>query len=97
MSSFEDNHDLVWLKSPWLRIRAWITVVVVLVVVGTAFNAGFSLWQIDQSNRNWCSTIKLLTSQPVKQPSNPTANPSREGQYQLYEDFVQLRANFHCG
>lgn len=52
--------------------------------------------QVDHSQAKWCDTLNLLTSRPVPKPTNPSANPSREMSYQLYEDFLTLKHRFGC-
>lgn len=56
----------------------------------------YAVVQAEHSAHQWCDTLDLLTSQPVTPPADPAANPSREGQYKLYEDFVHLKAEFGC-
>ena len=51
---------------------------------------------VAHSNSQWCDTLDLLTMHEVPKPVDPKANPSRVGQYQLYEDFVQLKDRFGC-
>ena len=65
-----------------------------LTVVGSF---AFSLYAIDSSQRKWCTTLDLLTSQPVPKPSDPAGNQSREQNYQFYVDLVRLRDGFECG
>jgi hypothetical protein len=48
------------------------------------------------ADQRWCSTIQLLTAQPVAKPNNPAANPARESQYKFYQDFLTLKKEFHC-
>jgi hypothetical protein len=56
----------------------------------------FTTFQVSSSDRQWCDTLALLTSQPVPKPADPAANPSRMQAYTLYSDFVMLRRNFGC-
>jgi hypothetical protein len=49
-----------------------------------------------QSQVQWCDTLNLLTSVKESPPADPAKNPSRVGQYQLYEDFVHLKTHFGC-
>jgi hypothetical protein len=64
-----------------------IAVGLVFILIGRA---------VEASDRHWCDTLTLLTSRPVARPTNPAANPSRAGQYALYQDFVKLRREFGC-
>ncbi len=48
------------------------------------------------SDLRWCAVIRLITASPVPKPPRPAANPSREGQYELYEDFLTLKRQFGC-
>lgn len=52
---------------------------------------------IRADDHRWCSTLDLLTSQPVPKPADPKANPSRQQGYQLYMDFQNRRHSLGCG
>lgn len=56
----------------------------------------YSAHAVNSSNRQWCDTLSLLTSQPVPKPANPAANPSRAQAYSIYTDFVTLKNHFGC-
>lgn len=77
-----------------------LTGTVVWLVVDTNGAASRNAAQIAQnqqaSDRRWCATLRLLTSNPVSPPANAAANPSREASYLLYVDFLQLRSDFGC-
>jgi hypothetical protein len=60
------------------------------------FISGKSTRQVAESNARWCDTLTLLTAQPVTPSANPRANPSRVGEYALYEDLVRLGTEFGC-
>jgi len=47
-------------------------------------------------NHQWCGALELLTSKPVPKPADASANPSRAGEYTLYEDFVALERHYGC-
>lgn len=78
--------------------RYALTVVLFLLLVFGAVIAVvlFFKGQIDQNNSQWCDTLRLLTSHPVPKPANPSANPSRVADYQLYQDFLILKHRFGC-
>jgi hypothetical protein len=78
--------------------RAGLAVAGVLIVIAAATGVNLALTDnaISQSQQQWCSTLDLLTSVPENPPADPSANPSRVGQYQLYEDFVKIREGFGC-
>ena len=75
-------------------VGATVLVAALVVAVGLCFIMVGAA--VGASNRHWCDTLTLLTSRPVAKPANPAANPSRAGQYALYEDFVRLRDEFGC-
>ena len=79
--------------------KRWVLALLGLLALLTVFLCGgwFIIgYQISQSDARWCSTLELLTSRPVNPPSNVAKNPSREADYRLYLDFVQLRRDFGC-
>jgi len=51
---------------------------------------------VSYSDTRWCGALSVLTATPVAYPSDPAKNPSRVEAYQLYEDFVHIKANFRC-
>jgi hypothetical protein len=67
-----------------------------LIVAGSAF----AIWQarvsVANADRQWCSTLTLLTARPVPRPSDASANPSREDAYVFYRNLVTLRDRFGC-
>lgn len=67
----------------------------VLLAVGACYLLMY--YQITLSQHHWCDTLSLLTQHPVPAPSDPAADPSRQGQYLLYQDFVRLKGEFGCG
>jgi hypothetical protein len=72
-------------------------VTALLVIVGVLAGAwGINTWQIHRSQQQWCSALDLLTQTVVTPPADPKTNPSREGQYQLYTDFVDIKHRFGC-
>jgi hypothetical protein len=73
-----------------------VALLVLLLVIGLATEWIMITSVISHSNAQWCDTLSLLTSRPVPKPADPASNPSRAGQYQLYEDFVHIKAKFGC-
>jgi len=52
---------------------------------------------VQANNKKWCTAMVLLTSHPVPRPPDPSANPSREQNYQDYVTFRTLRRRLGCG
>lgn len=79
-------------------VKFALAFVFLILLIGGAAGASLviSSSQIRQSQRNWCSTMDLLTSKPVSKPPDPKANPSRQNQYILYIDFVKLKKELGC-
>lgn len=65
-------------------------------IVIILLTAAFTVWQVHQSQSQWCDTMRLLTSHPVPAPSNAAANPSRENAYRFYSDFKMLKERLGC-
>ena len=80
------------------KIALWLSVAMVIIGLAASVGGSYALaiYSIDQSNQNWCQALNLLTSQPVKAPADPSANPSRVQQYKLYTDFVAIEKRFGC-
>jgi hypothetical protein len=79
-------------KTIWMSA---VLFVVGLVLVG-GFSAGFVLYEVYESQHQWCTVLTLLTSHPVPKPADPAANPSRQQGWLLYSDFVTVRDRFRC-
>ena len=79
-----------------MRGRYPFVVLALLTLALSAANLLFTTHEVNSNNRQWCSTVNLLTSQPVPRPADPAANPSRVEAYTLYVDFVTLRQRFGC-
>ena len=77
--------------------RRAIVFLFVLSVLLAGGSGAFTLRQVNESQQKWCTTLDLLTSQPVPKPANPKANPSRESAYVFYTDIHDLRRHFGCG
>ena len=73
-----------------------VALLALLIIGGIAINYWMTLSVISHSQSQWCDTLDLLTSHAIPKPVNPSENPSRVGQYELYEDFVALRNKFDC-
>jgi cytochrome oxidase assembly protein ShyY1 len=78
------------------RISLFAAAIFLVLVTAISGSYWLASWQISRSDRQWCDTITLLTSQPVVPPSDPASNPSRVVTYHLYEDFVTLRHQLGC-
>jgi Na+-transporting methylmalonyl-CoA/oxaloacetate decarboxylase gamma subunit len=48
------------------------------------------------SDKQWCGALALLTSHPTPKPSDPAANPSREGEYLFYEQLLNIKTKYRC-
>lgn len=81
-------------KATRYALAAVLLCVLLLAAVGGSY--ALSEWTVSRNDRQWCETLDLLTSQPVPKPSDPAANPSRLGQWRLYEDFLHVRDQFGC-
>ena len=77
-------------------VRRAVAMLIVLPLLLTAANLLYTAYEVSSSNRQWCDTLTLLTSQPVPRPADPAANPSRMQTYTLYVDFVTLRRHLGC-
>lgn len=89
----------VWNAGLTLLVVCLVGAVVYLLVAqqnATQQNADQIAANQASSDHRWCAAFDLLTSVPVTPPPNPASNPSREGQYKLYADFVTLREQFRC-
>lgn len=69
---------------------------VLLVIAGTGFAVYSNQHQVSAASQQWCDTLVLLTQNPVPEPADPKANPSREFSYQLYVKFRALEHKFGC-
>jgi hypothetical protein len=67
-----------------------------LLVAGLGIEYWMITSVIHHSNAQWCDTLNLLTENPVPKPKDPSANPSREGQYLFYSNLVNLKNRFGC-
>lgn len=94
-------------QNPAFRYAAAVGLVFVLLALGIGANFWLTNYEVQRNNQQlaavrertehrWCATLDLLTSVPVKPPADPASNPSREGEYKLYLDFVQLKHDFGC-
>lgn len=73
-----------------------VMLMVLLLVLGLVTEWFMITNQIAHDNAQWCDTLNLITAKPVPRPSDPSANPSRQGQYLLYQDFLILKDRFGC-
>lgn len=73
-----------------------VAVLFMMLLAAVGGSYGLSEWAVSRNDRQWCETLRLLTSQPVTPPSDPAQNPSRVASYKLYEDFVHVKAEFGC-
>ena len=56
----------------------------------------FTVHYVDAANHKFCQVISGVTAVPVPAPADPAANPSREKQFELYEQFVSLGRGLGC-
>lgn len=47
-------------------------------------------------HNTWCNAMDLLTAEPVTEPKDPAANPSREKDYQFYVTFETIKRRLKC-
>jgi hypothetical protein len=80
-----------------MRLAAAIITAVAVLVIAIGGSYALTLHALDASQRKWCATLNLLTSQAVPKPADPASNPSRQQAYVLYSDFLDLRHRFGCG
>lgn len=71
-------------------------ILVALSLLMGALSIGVSLRAITKSNHKFCQVIISVTSNPVKKPSDPKANPSREQSWENYRNFVDLGRSLGC-
>lgn len=74
------------------RIR-WRGVIPVLLF---GLSILFTVHYVAASNHKFCQVISGVTAVPVPRPADPAANPSREKQFELYEQFVSLGHSLGC-
>jgi hypothetical protein len=56
----------------------------------------FTVHYVNSANHKFCAVVGGVTSVPVPKPADPAGNPSREKQYELYEQFVSLGRSLGC-
>ena len=88
-----DNHPPLRGRGPTPGAVILIAFSLVLTIV---LGVAYTTYSLQTSNHNWCSTLTLLTKQPVPKPTNPAQNPSREQAYIFYTDFVALKGKLGC-
>jgi hypothetical protein len=71
-----------------------IPLLMLLLAVGGAYVLG--LHAIHTSDHRWCTTLSLLTQQPIPRPANASKNPSRENAYLFYTHLKTLEGQFGC-
>lgn len=76
----------------YARLRWRGLVPVVLFGLSILFTVNY----VQSTEREFCQVITGVTSVPVPRPADPAANPSREKQYELYEQFVTLGRSLGC-
>lgn len=79
-----------------MKILIAVTTVVIITILAIAGSYALGLHSLQQSQHQWCTTLDLLTATPVKAPSNPKANPSRENNYRFYFHLKELERDFRC-
>ena len=77
-------------------VTVWAVLAVAVIAAGVGLAVLTSQRSVSAGDRRWCAVLDLITSQPVAKPADPKANPSREGQYALYQDFLTLQREFGC-
>lgn len=79
-----------------MKIAAAAAVIVLMFAGSIAGSYALGLHALGQSQQNWCSTLTLLTAKPVPKPTDPAANPSRQGAYLFYRNLMTLASRFGC-
>lgn len=74
----------------------WVIVLVVSLVVAIAIPIVYSTWITISYARHSCQALETLTNTPVPKPADPKANPSREGQYELYLGLLNWKREDGC-
>jgi hypothetical protein len=75
--------------------RAYIVLAVFMVVL-TLAAGGFSIVQTHILEHKFCQLLDVSIQNPVPQPSDPKANPSREHDYEEYSTVVSLDHSLGC-
>lgn len=75
--------------------RAYIVLAVFMVVL-TLAAGGFSIVQTHNLEHKFCQLIDASVQNPVPQPADPKANPSREKLYEDYTIVATLDRNLGC-
>lgn len=83
------------MRQAW-RTSLALAVVLVVVVGGVAVAVLVSLSAVRSSDHRWCTTLTLLTAEPVPRPASPTADPSRQRAYVFYIHLKDLEREFGC-
>ncbi len=79
-----------------MRARYAFVVIALLMLLLSAGNLLFTVHYVGDANRKFCQVITGVTSVPVPKPADPAGNPSREKQFELYEQFVSLGRSLGC-
>lgn len=79
-------------------MRLWLSsiLIAVLFIAGVAGSYVLGLSNLHRSQGELCTAFELLTARPVPRPADPSANPSREQNYQFYITLRQIEAAYHC-
>lgn len=89
-------------------VTLWVTALVAVVIIMTAGQTGFTLYELHIQNlqiaathairqAHWCKLFDTLTSTPVEKPADPKKNPSREQAYVFYAELMGLKKSYGCG
>jgi hypothetical protein len=68
----------------------------ILMLALSAANLLFTVHYVSAANHKFCQVVTGVTAVPVPRPPDPKANPSREKQFELYEQFVALGRSLGC-
>lgn len=78
----------------WARARLRWRDVVIVALIGASML--FTVNYVRDTNREFCQVIGGVAGTPVQAPADPSANPSRVKQFELYEKFVALGQRLGC-
>jgi hypothetical protein len=67
------------------------------MILAVALNAGFTLWQTQQSQHKWCTTIETLNAaDQAAKKAPPSQKPKGAYSLALIKDFQQLQGQLGC-
>lgn len=77
-------------------ISSAVAVAIVLLISAVTGDFFIAQHEARQEVRQLCSVINLVAENPVPEPSNPGANPSRNDLYKFYVAFKTIQHAYGC-